>query len=416
MQFLFVNSQRKNLLMTIPCILILWGLAGIQASRAETPSVEEMWETIQQQQKLIAVLKARLDDTDQRVTANEAKVEEATEEVEAAAEAFETAQTSMRGSSWADRTTIGGYGELHYNNQEGDDEVDFHRFILYFGHEFTENIRFFSELELEHALAGEGKPGEVELEQAWIEADITDHHRLRVGLDILPVGLVSYNHEPNTFYGVERPEVEVRIIPSTWWEAGIGLNGELAPGWNYDAVLHSGLSTTTNIRSGRQKVSEANADHPAVTARLRYTGIPGLEVGGSFQYQSDITAGVADNSATLFEGHVDWKHRTGLGLRALYTRWDLDDVLSIAGDDTQYGYYIEPAYRFPLGFISGEVGVFARWSELDYGNTKEEERIGFGINYWPIDQVAFKFDWINIDDVDADTSADTFNLGLAYQF
>ena len=416
MQFLFVNSQRKNLLMTIPCILILWGLAGIQASRAETPSVEEMWETIQQQQKLIAVLKSRLDDTDQRVTANEAKVEEATEEVEAAAEAFETAQTSMRGSSWADRTTIGGYGELHYNNREGDDEVDFHRFILYFGHEFTENIRFFSELELEHALAGEGKSGEVELEQAWIEADITDHHRLRVGLDILPVGLVSYNHEPNTFYGVERPEVEVRIIPSTWWEAGIGLNGELAPGWNYDAVLHSGLSTTTNIRSGRQKVSEANADHPAVTARLRYTGIPGLEVGGSFQYQSDITAGVADNSATLFEGHVDWKHRTGLGLRALYTRWDLDDVLSIAGDDTQYGYYIEPAYRFPLGFISGEVGVFARWSELDYGNTKEEERIGFGINYWPIDQVAFKFDWINIDDVDADTSADTFNLGLAYQF
>ena len=416
MQFLFVNSQRKNLLMTIPCILILWGLAGIQASRAETPSVEEMWETIQQQQKLIAELKARLDDTDQRVTANEVKVEEATEEVEAAAEAFETAQTSMRGSSWADRTTIGGYGELHYNNQEGDDEVDFHRFILYFGHEFTENIRFFSELELEHALAGEGKPGEVELEQAWIEADITDHHRLRVGLDILPVGLVSYNHEPNTFYGVERPEVEVRIIPSTWWEAGIGLNGELAPGWNYDAVLHSGLSTTTNIRSGRQKVSEANADHPAVTARLRYTGIPGLEVGGSFQYQSDITAGIADNSATLFEGHVDWKHRTGLGLRALYTRWDLDKVLSIAGDDTQYGYYIEPAYRFPLGFISGEVGVFARWSELDYGNTKEEERIGFGINYWPIDQVAFKFDWINIDDVDADTSADTFNLGLAYQF
>ena len=208
----------------------------------------------------------------------------------------------------------------------------------------------------------------------------------------------------------------MRIIPSTWWEAGIGLNGELAPGWNYDVVLHSGLSTTTNIRSGRQKVSEANADHPAVTARLRYTGIPGLEVGSSFQYQSDITAGVADNSATLFEGHVDWKHRTGLGLRALYTRWDLDDVLSIAGDDTQYGYYIEPAYRFPLSFLPGEVGVFARWSELDYGNTKEEERIGFGINYWPIDQVAFKFDWINIDDVDADTSADTLNLGLAYQF
>ena len=103
-------------------------------------------------------------------------------------------------------------------------------------------------------------------------------------------------------------------------------------------------------------------------------------------------------------------------MRALYARWDLDNVLSIAGDDTQYGYYIEPAYRFPLSFLPGEAGVFARWSELDYGNTKKEERIGFGINYWPVDQVAFKFDWINIDDVDADTSANSFNLGLAYQF
>jgi len=416
MQSLFDISRRKKLLISIPCVFILCVLTVIRDSRAETPSLEEMWETIQQQQKLIAELKARLDNIDQRVTVNEANVEEATEEVEAAAEAFEAAQISGGGSSWADRTTVGGYGELHYNNREGDDEVDFHRFVLHFGHEFTDKFRFFSEIELEHSIAGDGKSGEIELEQAWIEADITEHHRLRAGLDILPVGLVNYNHEPNSFYGVERPEVEVRIIPSTWWEAGIGLNGELAPGWNYDAVLHSGLSTTTNIRSGRQKVSEANADHPAVTARLRYTGIPGLEVGSSFQYQSDITAGVADNSATLFEGHVDWKHRTGLGLRALYTRWDLDDVLSIAGDDTQYGYYIEPAYRFPLSFLPGEVGVFARWSELDYGNTKEEERIGFGINYWPIDQVAFKFDWINIDDVDADTSADTLNLGLAYQF
>ena len=423
MQSLFVNSQRKSLLIAIPCVLSFCLLTGIQPSFAESPSMDELWEIIQQQQELITELKARLDKMDQRVTVNEEKVEETVENIEATTEAIEATADAVEANFIAatkghggSKTSIGGYGELHYNNQEGDDEVDFHRFILYFGHEFTDNIRFFSELELEHALAGEGKSGEIELEQAWIEADITENHRLRAGLDILPIGIINPTHEPNTFYGVERPEVEVRIIPSTWWEAGIGLNGELAPGWNYDAVLHSGLSTTTNIRSGRQKVSEANADHPAVTARLRYTRIPGLEVGGSFQYQSDITAGVADNSATLFEGHVDWKHHTGLGLRALYTRWDLDDVLSIAGDDTQYGFYIEPAYRFPLGFVPGEVGVFARWSELDYGNTKEEERIGFGINYWPIHQVAFKFDWINIDDVDTDTSANSFNLGFGYEF
>ena len=142
MQSLFVISRRKKHLMTMSCVFILFVLTGFQDSRAETPSAEEMWEIIQQQQQVIADLKARLDDTDQRVTVNEAKVEEAAEEVEAAAEAFEIAQTSTSGSSWADKTTVGGYGELHYNNREGDDEVDFHRFVLYFGHEFTKHYIF----------------------------------------------------------------------------------------------------------------------------------------------------------------------------------------------------------------------------------------------------------------------------------
>ncbi len=390
----------------------------LSAANAAAPDPEEMWKIIQQQQKMIEQLQQKLEQTEQKVEVAEQKVEETAEEVEAAAEAIEIASTSTSGNGWWDKTSVGGYGELHYNSKDGNDEIDFHRFVLYFGHEFNDNVRFFSELELEHALAGEGKGGEVELEQAWIEMDINDNHRVRAGLDILPIGIINVTHEPNTFYGVERSEVEKRIIPATWWEAGIGLNGELAPGWNYDVVLHSGLSTTSNIRSGRQKVAQANADHPATTARLRYTGVPGLELSGSFQYQSDITAGATTdaNSATLFEGHVDYKHNSGLGLRALYAQWDLDNQLSIAGDDRQYGYYIEPAYRFPVNFIPGDMGIFARWSELDYGNTKEEERIGAGFNYWPTSKVAFKFDYTNIDDVDANTTTSTLNLGLGYQF
>ena len=163
-------------------------------------------------------------------------------------------------------------------------------------------------MELEHALAGEGQPGEVELEQAWIEIDLTENHRFRAGLDILPIGLINVNHEPNTFYGVERPEVEKRIIPATWWEAGLGFNGEIAPGVNYDIVLHSGMETTTNIRSGRQKVADANAEHPAGTARIRYTGVPGLELAASLHHQSNIEATTTDagsNEATLFTTHID---------------------------------------------------------------------------------------------------------------
>jgi len=290
MQFLNTNSRSNNFLKTIASVFILCLITGTQASFAKPPSAEEMWEIIQQQQQVIDQLKARIDETDQRVAVYKEKVEETAEEFEAAAEAFETAQASTRGSSWADRTTVGGYGELHYNNLsdnndtvDGDnslDQVDFHRFVLYFGHEFTDNIRFFSELELEHALSGDGESGEVELEQAWIEMDINDNHRFRAGVDILPIGIINVTHEPNRFYGVERNKVETEIIPTTWWEAGLGLNGEFAPGWNYDIVAHGGLlsptsgSSTLRPRSGPSKISKAEDQGIAFTGRLRYTGMP----------------------------------------------------------------------------------------------------------------------------------------------
>jgi hypothetical protein len=445
MQSLILNFRRKSLLITIPGILTLGFLTGIQPGFAEPPSMEEMWEIIQQQQQVIAELKARLDDTDQRVAVNEEKTEETAEEVEAAAEAFETVQASTRGSSWADRTSVGGYGELHYNNLSDDndtvagdnslDQVDFHRFVLYFGHEFTDNIRFFSELELEHALSGDGKSGEIELEQAWIEMDINDRHRFRAGVDILPIGIINVTHEPTTFYGVERNKVETEIIPATWWEAGLGFNGEIAPGWNYDIVAHGGLlspttgSSTLRPRSGRSKVSKAEDQDIAFTGRLRYTGMPGLEVGLSGQYQSDMT-GTADSfdvDATLFEGHIDYKHASGFGLRALYSRWDIDAPSGITYTQNNIdGWYVEPAYRFKApGFIPGEIGVFTRYAEWDArgegnvpdGTYVQYESWNVGTNWWPHSDVAFKFDYQNESgDNRAKVIHDGFNLGLAYQF
>ena len=95
--------------------------------------------------------------------------------------------TTASSTSAFANTSIGGYGELHYNNiknNNGDDkkEIDFHRFVLFIGHEFSDKLRFFSEFELEHSLAGEGKNGEVELEQAYVEYDYSDAITAKVGL------------------------------------------------------------------------------------------------------------------------------------------------------------------------------------------------------------------------------------------
>ena len=436
-----VDRDTAKSLATLGCCLGLIIMSSAQA--AETPSLEEMWRVIQEQQKVIEELRAKL-------VATEEKVAETAENVEATADVVEKAATHREQSVRGQGTWIGGYGELHYNDL-GDDEdaiggddslsrVDFHRFIIYLAHQFNDRIRFFSELEVEHSLvAGDGSSdGEVELEQAWIEMDLGQRHHARAGLDILPIGILNPTHEPNTFYGVERNRVESEIIPSTWWEAGVSAYGELAPGWNYNIVAHSGLIVETDgdapfrPREGRLKVSQADDQDIALTGRLRFTGFPGLEVGVSGQYQADMTgtADAAEIDATLFEGHLDWKHASGFGLRALYARWDIGadaglDPRAVNAEILE-GWYVEPAYRFrlPAGFL-GEAGVFARYSEWDERNRLaapanryvEFEQSVIGFNWWPHPNLAFKFDaqWEDADGP-VDQRLDGFNLGVGYQF
>ena len=139
--------------------------------------------------------------------------------------AFNSGSTNY-GGDWFKNTTIGGYGELHLNlNDDADNEIDFHRWVLFINHRFSDRITLNGEFELEHSLAGDGKPGEVELEQAYIDIALDGGNHFKAGLFLLPVGTLNETHEPDTFYGVERNPIEKNIIPTTWWEAGLALNG-----------------------------------------------------------------------------------------------------------------------------------------------------------------------------------------------
>jgi hypothetical protein len=357
------------------------------------------------------------------------KAAAADEKAEAAVVAVESGSGAASATgSWADRTTIGGYGEMHYNNLDGSggasdkEEIDLHRFVLFVGHEFNDDIRFFSELEIEHALStGDGtSEGEVEVEQAFVEIDINDQHLVRAGVALLPVGILNETHEPPTFYGVERNPVEKNIIPSTWWAGGIGLSGQLAPGWSYDAVLHEGLNTSAadsyKPRDGRQKTSKADAMDLAATARLKWTGMPGTEIAGSIQYQSDITQSNEPNagSAMLYEVHADLE-RGPFGLRALYAMWDLDGSGPASiGADEQSGFYIEPSWK-----VSNNIGVFARFNQWDNAagssSDSEKQQWDFGVNWWPHEDVVFKADY-QIQDNENGSEQDGFNLGVGFQF
>ncbi|MEP2792573.1 MAG: porin, partial [Kangiellaceae bacterium] len=144
---------------------IALAVAGILSTPnlyAAEPSNQELLDILKKQQSQIEALQEQLKKTDEKVKESDQKIESSVTAIE---ENLGTSSTKM--------PSIGGYGELHYNNIEDSESIDFHRFVLFFGHEFTDSIRFFSELELEHSLAGDGKPGEVELEQAYIEMDLS---------------------------------------------------------------------------------------------------------------------------------------------------------------------------------------------------------------------------------------------------
>ncbi|HEC18996.1 MAG TPA: porin [Gammaproteobacteria bacterium] len=329
-------------------------------------------------------------------------------------------------------TTVGGYGEMHYSNLSnqttgGADkkEIDFHRFIIFLGHEFNDKVRFFSELEVEHAQTDKDG-GEVAMEQAYLEFDLGPDTVSRAGIFLVPAGIINETHEPPTFYGVERNPVEKNIIPTTWREGGVSLSGRIQPGLSYDLALHSGLETglmsgtkTINyaVRKGRNAVREAAANDPAITARLKWTGLPGLEVAATVQQQGDITQGSDSTagSATLLETHVVWQ-KGPMGLRALYATWSLEGTGPAAvGADEQTGWYIEPAYK-----VTPKLGLFARYNQWDNqaGDNTDSEyaQTNIGVNYWPHPDVVIKADYQTQDVPAGKDEFQGINLGVGYQF
>lgn len=336
-----------------------------------------------------------------------------------------TASAVESNTSSAAPVKIGGYGELHYNNsqeQSGKDQLDLHRFVLFVSKEIDAKTRFFSELEVEHNVAGEGKKGEVEVEQAFIEHDLSNQLRAKAGVFLVPVGILNETHEPDTFYGVERNNVEKNIIPATWWEGGAGVSFKQGM-TQLDVAYHSGLNMPAGkykVRDARQKTSEAEANNFAYTARVTVTPVAGVSVGATYQYQEDIAQGKGVPAA-LTEVHAVVE-KNGFGLRALYAQWDIDGqiktVQAEAGAVKQSGYYLEPSYR-----VNEKVGVFARYSEHDNkaGDSDKSaiNETDLGVNYWLAQGVVLKADYNRSHDTSKTNGvvySDTLNFGMGYSF
>lgn len=389
-------------------------------------------------------------------TSIEDKLEVLMEEIEHLKLQMANAEANRSGGiqGFADRTTIGGYGELHYNNFRGDvpatktlkkDDIDFHRFVLFFGHRFNDWISFKSELEFEHALIKGGeKGGEVELEQAYLDFNINKTVNAKVGVFLIPMGMLNDTHEPPTFYGVERNEIESRIIPSTWWEAGAGIYGEALPGLNYQFNVTSSLDAgkfktdfSNGVRDGRRKASNAPAEDVAFSGALNYSGVPGLLVGAAFYTGETGQDGITDADLegvgarlTLWDVHARYQ-KDRWDLRALYAQGrlsDADEIKTATGinaADKFYGWYAEVAYQV---WRNGDQAVspFVRYeawdthddvpSNVTRNRNNKNDVWTVGANYTPHPQVVLKADYQSYDKPDGDKGDKRLNMGMGYMF
>lgn len=438
-------------------ILSLLGLLALMpVLRAEEPpSPEEMWRIIQAQQQQIQELMALVESNRSDVAAAQSEVASArTEAAGAKAEAasarseVSAARSQLEAttlaveeiandagsasSGWWERTSLGGYGELHATFPEAsDNEIDLHRFVLFVNHEFNDWITLYSELEWEHAIVADtddgSSPGEVTVEQAFIRMDFTDQFSLDTGVILMPVGIVNEMHEPTTFYGVERSRIESNIIPTTWREGGVRGIYRFDNGLSLEGGIFSGLDIDPaegRIRSGRLKVGEAINNEAAFAGRVRYTGIAGLELAASAVYQDDLAQSSAEEvSGLLSSVHADYR-KGGFGFRALYARWDLDGETGgalPATAETQKGFYLEPSYRWSLSEHYGDLGVYFRYSDYEFQRRAAdfyENRIyEIGVSYWPTEDVVFKLDIQDTSDAEEFPEDDYItNLGLGFHF
>jgi hypothetical protein len=326
-------------------------------------------------------------------------------------------------------TTVAGYGELHYNTYSIERDIwkkqlDFHRFVVFLGHSWSERWSFRAEVELEHNFVKDGQ-GELELEQAFVNYHRASYLGFQAGVILISAGLINEYHEPPRFFGVERPEYNKLIIPTTWFGNGAAAYG-LVEGFEYRVSIMEGLnadgfSAKSGIRDGREKGFKVDADNLLYNGRVDFVGLPGLRIGTSYIYNNAKGDSIT-NEINLVEIHAQYQAHN------VYALLEAGNISYGSGEiETSRGYYFDLGYNIGSLFnIDSKIVSYIRYSNI---NTAAKTKTGgdsekkyhytqwmVGINFLPIDQVVFKVDYGEKQaELEAITSK-MFNLGVGYMF
>ena len=357
------------------------------------------------------------------------------------------AAQSILSGNFGKKVTLGGYGEITYNQPEAlNGELDVQRLVLLVGYKFNDKAQFVTEIEFEHI-------EEVYVEQAFVNYSIGDNTSLRGGLMLVPMGIVNEYHEPTTFNGTERPSIDNVIVPTTWREIGVGVTGrfpEISLG--YQAYVFNGFKSTTPdgeggvngvlkgsnaLRGGRQKAIRSTIDSPTLSFKADYYGLPGLRIGLSGYFGSTQAA---DEIETL-EGANIGISMVGLDARYAFKRFSARGQFiyaSLSGSQKYntltgrdlgsaiQGFYVEGGYNLLSLRAKQRLIAFTRFENYDthaatqgalernaaYNRTD----ITAGLSYHIASGVVLKGDYQFRDDKSDAQVANRANFGIGVWF
>lgn len=355
--------------------------------------------------------------------------------------------------------SLGAYAEMYYINYASKDSRDVanaYRMVPIIGYNYSDKIIANVEIEIEHGMvSGNSSPGKdsgrggyVAVEFLYLDFLMSKNLNLRAGTLLLPVGIINEIHEPPTFHGVLRPEVEREIIPTTWYDVGAGFHGT-AGGFDYRAYVVNGLDIelftdgSGGIKSMRQRGARASAETFAAAGRVDYNLGPNSKVGaavyGGRADQNRLDG--AEVSITLSEIHAAGtigpvEIRTLLAATSVGGADKLNAYKNLAaGSDkgiggAQRGGYLEAA--LDLFAVAGGAGrqdylaAFARaetydtHAEVPSGYTRnpsyERSALTVGLTYKPEPKVVAKADYTVRSSAAAAKPSDSLNIGIGFMF
>jgi hypothetical protein len=339
--------------------------------------------------------------------------------------------------------SIGAYGEVKFGTLqnpaaagEWQNGFDVGRVVLLPTYAITPNIIFNAEIEFEHGGAAfdpdDKLHGTAEIEQVWIDFKMIDAFNWRSpGVDLIPIGYINQHHEPTQFYSVNRPELYLGLIPSTWKAGATSIYGTLADGLSYqvqtsmsledfgdDFGLRTAANTVPPFPTGYAPgidgiTALAFAQAPigdfaqlnnavATAAKLDYspTFLPGFSGSTSAYYTPNTTPrgaydqlGNALNSSSLTMFDSEFRYRppgTGLEFRGEYVRVIFGSPENLRANNdgnpfnnvgkVMYGTSGEVAYHWPLGTFIGSQWEAVPFFRYTYQNLQTAGFAGTDLN------------------------------------